>query len=111
MGVYELVELRKPSHVVNEYVNLAKKFKMSKLVNAVLRQIVRDLENNSPLIPEVFAHFDDPHFYLLFPDRPRQRLWKASIRLKYCLFSSRMDDPSMAEAVWTGRHHPANEAQ
>lgn len=72
MGVYELVELRKPGHVVNEYVNLAKKFKMSKLVNAVLRQIARDLQSNSPLIPEVCVCWNDPHFHLSFPDRSRQ---------------------------------------
>eukprot|EP00210_Caulerpa_lentillifera_P000559 g540.t1 len=53
MAVFELVELQKPSYVVNEYVNLSKEFKMSKLVNAVLRGIVRDLDRNSSLLPEI----------------------------------------------------------
>lgn len=53
LGVYELIELHKPAHVVHEHVEMAKAFGMAKLVNAVLRRIARDQETGSVPVPNV----------------------------------------------------------
>ena len=43
LGVFELLEMKKPPHVINEYVQLAKQYGLSPLVNGILRSFQRDL--------------------------------------------------------------------
>lgn len=45
--------MKKPVHVVNEYVRLADTKAMKNFINAVLRRVAKDLENGSLFLPQV----------------------------------------------------------
>jgi len=48
-----VAELDKPGFVINEHVELAKSCKMDRVVNGVLRNIVRDRDSDSLPLPAV----------------------------------------------------------